>query len=121
MRILSVDDSAVMRKIIGEHVSKLGAEFLQAGNGVQAMELLKSEGDGIDLVLLDWNMPEMNGIETLKAIKADDALKKIPVIMVTTEAEKKSVIEAVQAGAASYVVKPFEPEALLDKINKVLG
>lgn len=120
MKALIVDDSSTMRRIITKTLGEIGMEGDEAGDGKEALQCLK-KGGAYDFILLDWNMPNMNGIETLQAIKADETLASIPVIMVTTEAERSQVVKAVQAGARQYVVKPFTKEVLVEKINKALG
>jgi two-component system chemotaxis response regulator CheY len=118
MKILLVDDSNTMRRIQRNTLEKLGhTDVTEAQDGADAMAKLK-EG-GFQLVLMDWNMPVMTGIEALKKIKSDPGLKSIPVIMVTSESEKTKIIEAIQAGAANYVVKPFQPETLSEKIAAI--
>nr|WP_320134122.1 response regulator [uncultured Holophaga sp.] len=119
-RILSVDDSATMRRIIGRAVAVLGYEFLEAENGLRALELLPAHPD-IELIILDVNMPEMDGFETLKRIKGDSRFCNIPVMMVTTESDRTRIVEAIQAGAANYVTKPFNQEDLGAKIAQCLG
>lgn len=119
MRILLVDDSTTMRRIQKNTLAKLGFEnVLEAEDGVDALKKLAGEGP-FDLVLMDWNMPNMTGIEALKKIKADPGLKATPVIMVTSESEKTRIVEAIQAGAANYVVKPFQSETLMEKISAI--
>jgi two-component system, chemotaxis family, chemotaxis protein CheY len=115
MKVLVVDDSAIMRKVIEQILEMLGHEAVPAANGVEAFERLK-EHDDVQLILLDWNMPEMNGIEFLRAVKERPALAKIPVIMLTTESERRKMIEAIEAGAKHYLTKPFQPETLATKI-----
>ncbi len=115
MKVLVVDDSAIMRKVIEQILEMLGHEAVPAANGVEAFDRLK-ENDDVKLILLDWNMPEMNGIEFLRAIKDKPGLDKIPVIMLTTESERRKMIEAIEAGAKHYLTKPFQPETLATKI-----
>lgn len=115
MKVLVVDDSAIMRKVIEQILEMLGHEAVPAANGVEAFDRLK-EHDDVQLILLDWNMPEMNGIEFLRAIKDRPGLAKIPVIMLTTESERRKMIEAIEAGAKHYLTKPFQPETLATKI-----
>ncbi len=118
MKILLVDDSTTMRRIQKNTLEKIGhTDVTEAGDGQEA--LTKLAGGGFELVLMDWNMPNMTGIEALKKIKADPAIKHIPVIMVTSESEKSRIMEAIQSGAANYVVKPFQPETLAEKINAI--
>lgn len=118
MRALVVDDSAVMRKVL---IGALGraniTEVDQAADGQEAVEA--ANGKDYDLVLMDWNMPNMLGIDAVRAIRANG--KKMPIIMVTTEAEKSRVIEALKAGAQNYVIKPFEPNTIVSKIQEVLA
>jgi len=121
MDILSVDDSKTMRTIVRNTVELLGYGFLEAPNGIEALKIIANHADRICLILLDWNMPEMDGFTLLTTLKADDRYRHIPVTMVTTESERRSVIEAVKAGAKNYVMKPFTQEALVAKINECLG
>lgn len=117
MKILLVDDSTTMRRIQKNTLAKLGFENVtEAEDGADALKKL-AVGGPFDLVLMDWNMPNMTGIEALKKIKADPATKATPVIMVTSESEKTRIVEAIQSGAANYVVKPFQPETLMEKIS----
>jgi two-component system chemotaxis response regulator CheY len=121
MKILSVDDSAIMRKIIRSSSDVLGFDFLEAENGQVALDILETEYKDIGLILLDWNMPVMDGFSTLKALKADSRFAHIPVMMVTTEGEKTNIVEAVKAGAKHYLVKPFTPEDLTTRIMECVG
>ncbi len=121
MKILLVDDSSTMRRIQMNTLKSIGYEdVVQAEDGQDALNKLKENPD-VKLVLLDWNMPNMNGIDCLKAIKANPTTKPIPVMMVTSEAEKSKIIEAIQSGASNYLVKPFEADALKEKIGGLLG
>ena len=117
MKALVVDDSAVMRKIL---IGALGrakiTEVDQASDGQEAVTAVGQ--NDYCLVLMDWNMPNMLGIEAVKAIRA--AGKTVPIIMVTTEAEKSRVLEALKAGANNYIIKPFEPDAIVDKILQAI-
>ena len=121
VKILTVDDSRMIRTIIKGVIETLDFEALEADCGTTAMEVLGRHGKEIALVLLDWNMPGMNGLEVLKAIKANDSLKHIPVMMVTTEAEKSNIVRAIQNGAVNYLTKPFQQEDLVTKIMECLG
>ena len=118
MKFLLVDDSKMMRsaqkKVLGELP---GAEFAEAGDGVEALAVLA--GQKFDLVLVDWNMPNMDGFTLVQRIRTTD--KKTPLVMCTTEAEKSRVIEAIKAGVNNYVVKPFTPDTLKEKIESLLG
>ena len=118
MKIMVVDDMSTMRRIVKNLLKQLGfANVEEAENGQEA--LIKLRADKFGFVVSDWNMPVMSGIQLLRAIRADEALKSIPVLMVTAEAQKENIIEAVQAGVSNYVVKPFTAEALQEKINKI--
>jgi two-component system, chemotaxis family, chemotaxis protein CheY len=121
MNVLSVDDSAMMRKIIRGAVDTLGFGFYEAADGELAINFLAKEEVDINLVLLDWNMPNLDGYETLKAIKANDKTKHIPVMMVTTEGEKTKILSALQAGAQNYLTKPFSQQDLLSRMMECLG
>ena len=112
---LVVDDSATMRKIIIRSLNAVGvASVTEAADGDQAVALFKP--GAFDVVLTDWNMPGRSGLEVVKAIRAQDA--KVPVIMITTEAEKDRVVQAIQAGVTDYVVKPFTADTLRGKLDK---
>lgn len=118
MKFLIVDDFSTMRRIIRNLLKEL--EFTnadEAEDGVAA--LAKLHGGNFEFVVSDWNMPNMTGIELLRAIRADDTLKHLPVLMVTAEAKKENIIEAAQAGASGYVVKPFTAVVLEEKLNKI--
>ncbi len=118
--ILVVDDFATMRRIVKGNLKQLGfSKIVEAEDGRIALEELKK--NKIDLIISDWNMPNMNGLELLKAVKGDESFKKIPFVMVTAEGQKSNVMEAVKAGVSNYVVKPFTPETLEEKLKKVLG
>lgn len=117
-KILTVDDMATMRKIIKSLLNQLGYTNVdEAENGKDGLYKLKQ--NKYDLVLLDWNMPEMDGITLLQEIRKDPELKSIPVIMVTAEAKKENVLLAIQSGANNYIVKPFTAETLKEKMDKV--
>lgn len=121
MKVLVVDDSSTMRRILTNCLKEAGFEdSIQAADGIEAMDVLSKEKD-IGLILLDWHMPNMDGFTFLQEVKKNDGTKGIPVIMVTTQAEKQSVVEALQAGASNYVVKPFTPEVIKEKIMEVIG
>ncbi|MBI3582232.1 MAG: response regulator [Nitrospinae bacterium] len=119
MRVLVVDDFATMRKIEKNILGQLGIKNVdEADDGSTALPKLKSTK--YDVVLLDWNMPNMTGLELLKAMRAEESLKNVPVIMVTAEALKDNVVAAAQAGVNDYVVKPFNASTLEEKLKKVL-
>jgi two-component system chemotaxis response regulator CheY len=119
IKIMVVDDFATMRKVIRNLLKQVGYEnIVEAEDGVIALKTLKSQK--IDLVVSDWNMPNMTGLELLKAVRADEDLKSTPFLMVTAEALQDNVIAAVKAGVSNYIVKPFTAEVLNDKITKIL-
>ena len=120
-KVLSVDDSGVMRRIIGRTVDVLGYGFLEAGNGLEGLEILARQHQEIALIILDVNMPEMDGFEFLARVKAHADFKSIPVMMLTTESERGKIIQAIKAGAVNYICKPFKPEDLTVKITDSLG
>jgi two-component system chemotaxis response regulator CheY len=118
MKFLVVDDFSTMRRIVRGLLKELGfLNIEEAEDGVAALAKLKSES--FDFVVSDWNMPNMTGIELLRAIRADAALAHLPVLMVTAEAKKENIIEAAKAGASGYVVKPFTSATLDEKLNKI--
>lgn len=118
MKILTVDDSSTMRRIIKNTLSRIGYEdVVEANDGVDGL----SKMTGIELVLTDWNMPEMDGLTFVKTLRANPQYNKIPIIMVTTEAAKKEILEAIKSGVTDYIVKPFTPETLKEKIEKVIA
>lgn len=119
--VLSVDDSGVMRRIIGRTVDVLGYGFLEASNGVEGLGVLAKHHADIALIILDVNMPEMDGFEFLARVKASPQFQAIPVMMLTTESERGKIIQAIQAGAVNYICKPFTPEDLTVKITESLG
>ena len=117
-KVLVVDDSAVMRQIIKKNLKELGfADLTEAEDGAAG---LKKAGEApLDLIVSDWNMPNMTGLEFLKAVRADDSLKGIAFIMVTSEADKEKIMEAVQAGVSQYIVKPCNAVQLEEKIKAI--
>lgn len=121
MKILSIDDSAIVRKIIRGAVEVLNYELLEASDGLEGLQVLHNHVEEIALILLDWNMPGLNGLEVLERIKAEALYNHIPVMMVTTESEKENIVKAIKAGAVHYVVKPFSMEELIKKIMECLG
>jgi two-component system chemotaxis response regulator CheY len=119
MKVLAVDDFPTMRRIVKTLLRQLGYNNVaEAEDGQVALAKLKQEK--FDLVLLDWNMPRMTGLELLKVIRADDNLQNTPVVMITAEGRKEDVLEAVKAGVNNFIVKPFTAETLEEKLNKVL-
>ena len=119
MRVLIVDDSRVMRTIEGKILKELGCEISEAGNGQEGLKVLKETGKA-DLAIVDWNMPEMNGLEFVKAVRADHAYDTMRVMMVTTENGMEHVTKALEAGANEYVMKPFAKEVIQQKLE-ILG
>lgn len=121
MKIMTVDDSAIVRKIIQSAVGVLDYDVLEAVDGEEALAILEDEYEDIALILLDWNMPGMDGFEMLNVIKRDSRFKSIPVMMVTSETGSDNIIKAIQAGAAHYLIKPFTIEELTKRILECLG
>ena len=118
MKILIVDDFSTMRRIIKNLLRDLGFNnTFEADDGSTALPMLK--GGDFDFVVTDWNMPQMQGIDLLKAIRADESLKHLPVLMVTAESKREQIIAAAQAGVNGYVVKPFTAGTLKEKLEKV--
>jgi two-component system chemotaxis response regulator CheY len=119
MRFLIVDDSSTMRRIIINTLTKLGyKEFHEAGNGREGLERLASTP--VDLIITDWNMPEMSGIDFIRAVRANNATKLLPVLMVTTNAAEDDIVAALKAGVNNYVVKPFTPDTIREKIQSAM-
>jgi len=121
MKLLVVDDSSVTRKIICAVADALNMEAEEASDGIEALEILSERPEEFDLVLLDWNMPEKSGYDVLVEIKSNSELCDIPIMMVTTEGQKSSIVAAIRAGAANYLTKPFTVEDLVIKINECIG
>jgi two-component system, chemotaxis family, chemotaxis protein CheY len=118
MKILVVDDFSTMRRIVKNILKQLGYEnILEADDGTSALVTLKNEK--IDFIISDWNMAQMSGIELLKAVRTTEGLQNIPFLMVTAEGNKENVIEAVKNRVNNYIVKPFTPETLMEKISKI--
>jgi two-component system chemotaxis response regulator CheY len=119
-KILVVDDSSTMRRIIVNTLARLGyKDTIQAADGVEAWEAYQTNKSDIEAIITDWNMPNMNGLEFV--IKVREVDKETPIIMVTTEGGKKEVITALKAGVNNYIVKPFTPQVLKEKLQAVLG
>jgi two-component system chemotaxis response regulator CheY len=118
MQVLVVDDSQIMRKIVTGAVNKAGCpDTVDACDGREAIKIV-SENPNIGLILMDWNMPNMTGLEAIKRIRADK--NNVPIIMCTTEGEKTKVLEALKSGANDYLVKPFSPKDIQSKLEKFL-
>ena len=116
MRALVIDDSRAIRVILGQILKALKFEVHNAGHGLEALEKLKETGP-VDLVLVDWNMPEMNGYEFVCAVRKDDQYNGMRLMMVTTETEMEKVVKALEAGADEYVMKPFTKEMIVEKLT----
>ncbi len=121
MKILVVDDSSTMRRIIKNTLARLGyKDVLEAEDGAKGWEQLEANPD-VEMLITDWNMPEMNGLELVKKVRADERFEDLPIIMVTTEGGKAEVITALKAGVNNYIVKPFTPQVLKEKLQAVMG
>ena len=118
IRFLIVDDFSTMRRIVKNLLADLGfTNTAEAEDGSGALAMLRAES--FDFVVTDWNMPVMTGIELLKAMRADDKLKALPVLMVTAEAKREQIIEAAQSGVNGYIIKPFTAQTLEEKLGKI--
>ncbi len=121
MKILVVDDSSTMRRIIKNTLARLGyKDILEGADGVEGWSQMDANPD-IEMLITDWNMPEMNGLELVKKVRADERFVDLPIIMVTTEGGKSEVITALKAGVNNYIVKPFTPQVLKEKLAVVMG
>jgi two-component system chemotaxis response regulator CheY len=119
MKFLVVDDSATMRRIVVNSLNRIGfADCLEAGDGSAALD---SFDRSVDFVITDWNMPSMSGLEFVKALRSRDDGRKVPIIMVTTRSVREDIVMAAQAGVNNYIVKPFTPQVLKEKIDGVLA
>ena len=118
MKVLVVDDFSTMRRIVKNILRQLGFEnILEADDGMSALDVLRSQT--VDFIISDWNMPRLSGIELLKAVRTSEEWKALPFLMVTAEGQKENVIEAVKAKVSNYIVKPFTPDTLAEKIKKI--
>lgn len=118
MKILVVDDFGTMRRIIKNILRQIGyVNIFEADNGLSALDILRTEK--IEFIISDWNMPEMPGIELLKAVRASEEWKDLPFLLVTAEGKKENVLEAVKYKVTNYIVKPFTPETFTEKINQI--
>ena len=119
MKFLVVDDSATMRRIVVNSLSRIGfGEVVEAADGGEALDVFDGS---IDFVITDWNMPNMSGLDFVKSLRGRDEGKKVPILMVTTRSVREDIVQAAQAGVNNYVVKPFTPQVLKEKIDQVLG
>jgi two-component system chemotaxis response regulator CheY len=116
-KALVVDDSRAVRMILGKTLKELGYEVLEAANGREALDVIEAEKNTVALVLADWNMPEINGLELLKQLRQNPELSSLVVVMVTTETELDQMVAALEAGANEYVMKPFTKDILVEKLQ----
>ncbi len=118
MKVLVVDDFATMRRILKNILKQIGfTKIIDADDGSTALAMLKK--NKVDLIISDWNMPMVSGLELLKAVRSDESIKDMPFLMVTSEAQKDSVVQAIQAGVSNYVVKPFTPDTIKEKLEQI--
>jgi two-component system chemotaxis response regulator CheY len=118
-KAMVIDDSRAIRLILAKTLTELGYEVCQAANGKEGLAAVERENGSISLILVDWNMPEMNGIEFVKQLRADPRFSSVPLMMVTTETEMSQMIAALEAGANEYVMKPFTKEIIADKLRLI--
>ena len=120
MKVLVVDDFSTMRRIVKNILRQLGFEnIVEADDGETAK--IKLESERIDFIVSDWNMPKMSGLELLKWVRSNDEFKSLPFLMVTAEAQKENILEAVKAQVSNYIVKPFTAEVMQEKIDKIFA
>ena len=118
MKVLVVDDFATMRRILKNILKQIGfTKIIDADDGSTALAMLKK--NKVDLIISDWNMPMVSGLELLKAVRSDESIKDMPFLMVTAESQKDSVVQAIQAGVSNYVVKPFTPDTIKEKLEQI--
>lgn len=117
---LVIDDSRAIRMILGRTLNRFGYEVCSAANGREALDMIGQEDLALSVILVDWNMPEMNGLEFVKSIRANPRYSEVPLMMVTTETEIEQMYRALEAGANEYVMKPFTDEIIADKL-RLLG
>lgn len=119
MKFLIVDDSATMRRIVSNSLSRIGySEYVEAEDGIRALDTFDGS---IDFVITDWNMPNMGGLDLVKQLRSRPDGKTVPILMVTTRSIREDIVTAAQAGVNNYVVKPFTPDVLKEKIDQILG
>jgi two-component system chemotaxis response regulator CheY len=125
MKILVVDDMSTMRKIIKNMLTQVGfTNITEADDGATAWPMIEGaikDGKPYEFVLSDWNMPQLNGLDLLKRVRATPGLEKLPFLMITAEAEQGNVVIAVKAGVSNFIVKPFSAQVLKEKIDKIFG
>ena len=118
MKVLVVDDFATMRRIIKNVLKQIGfTNILEADDGTTALGILKD--NKVDLIISDWNMPKMSGLDLLRKVRTENDTKNVPFVMVTAEAQKENVLQAVQAGVSNYIVKPFTADAVKEKLKQI--
>lgn len=121
LKFLVVDDSVTMRRIVANSLKAIGYEaFVEAGDGREALSKLSSD-ESINFIITDWNMPEVSGLELVRSIRSSDKFAKLPILMVTTRGLKEDIVEALQAKVNNYVVKPFTPQILREKIDQIMA
>lgn len=121
MKVLVVDDSTTARKIVVHMLKQIGYDaVLEAVDGREALDRLQAEGD-FDLLVTDWNMPQMNGLDLTLSVRGDDHLAKLPILMVTTRSMSRDIVAAMKAGVSGYITKPFEVATLHQKLEKLLS
>jgi two-component system, chemotaxis family, chemotaxis protein CheY len=117
---LVIDDSRAIRMILGRTLNRFGYEVCSAANGREALDMIGQQDLALSVILVDWNMPEMNGLDFVKTIRSDPRYREVPLMMVTTETEIEQMYRALEAGANEYVMKPFTDEVIADKL-RLLG
>ena len=120
MNIIIADDSTVVRSIVAKVITSIGHQALHTAHGGEVIEMLEERGSEIDIILMDWNMPIMDGFEALQKIKADSRFSSIPVIMLTSESDEDKIKMAYDAGVTGYVEKPFTQDELVEYLEKVI-
>jgi two-component system chemotaxis response regulator CheY len=120
MKILCADDSNMTRKMLEDVIQPMGYDFIHARDGLEAKAQLEKHAPELVLVLLDWNIPEPNGLEILKWMRSEESMKNIPVIMLTAMGHREKVMEALEAGVNDYVTKPFEADDLRERVRQCL-
>lgn len=121
MKFLVVDDSPTMRRIVINALKQFGYDnVVEAGDGIEALDVLKKEGN-IDFIITDWNMPNMTGLELTQTVRASTEFANLPILMVTTRGLKQDIVDALKARVNNYVVKPFTPQVLKEKIDAILN
>lgn len=121
LKFLVVDDSVTMRRIVLNSLKQIGHEaFVEAGDGREALTKLQAD-DSINFIITDWNMPDLTGLDLVKAVRANPKYGTLPILMVTTRGMKEDIVEALQAKVNNYIVKPFTPQVLREKIEQIIA